>query len=134
MDNDLRAYRQHVVKAEQQSIEAYDKGLLTLSGGALGVSFAFIRDIIGSDAMEYKELLVVAWSCWIGAIAATLVSFYCSHRALRKTIDQIDAETVYEERAGGKWSRVTNWLNAASGFLFLSGLVFIVIFVSLNMS
>ena len=32
----MNEYRNHIVLAEQKSIESYDKGLLSLSGGTLG--------------------------------------------------------------------------------------------------
>ncbi len=43
----LAAYRQHLVDAEQQMQAEYDKAVLVLSGGAIGLSMTFLKDIVG---------------------------------------------------------------------------------------
>jgi len=133
MDNDLKSYREHLIQAQQKSIEAYDKSLLSLSGGGLGVSIAFIKDIVGPAPIEKTCLLIVAWAFWIGTMSLTLASFYVSHLALQKTIRQVDEGKIHAERPGGTWTTVTIVLNIISGVLFLLGLLFIVIFASNNM-
>jgi hypothetical protein len=40
-------YRKHLVDSCQKSQEAYDKAVLALSAGALGVTINFVKDIIG---------------------------------------------------------------------------------------
>lgn len=37
---ELQAYRSHLVAADERAQENFDKTVLSLSGGALGVSFA----------------------------------------------------------------------------------------------
>jgi len=46
MEESLQEYRTHLVAAEQKAQEDYDKTVISLSGGALGISFAFIVDCI----------------------------------------------------------------------------------------
>lgn len=133
MDDELTSYRNHLVQSEQKSLEAYDKSLLALSGGALGISFAFINEIIGPGEINSDWLLVTAWACWVATMGGTITSFYVSHLALRRAIQQVDNKRIYVERPGGRFSAITNTLNAVSGGLFLLGLVFIVIFASVNM-
>ncbi len=135
MSADLEWYREHLVQAEQKSIEAYDKSLLALSGGALGVSFAFIKDItqlMMPGPFQSTYLLILAWSVWVLTIGLTLFSFYSSHRALRKSIKQVDKGTIYKETAGGRWARATHCLNAAAGVLFVCGLALMIVFAARN--
>mgnify|MGYP006172313013 CR=1 FL=1 len=82
----MAAYRQSLIEAEKQGQDSFDKTVLSLSGGALGISFVFIKDIIGVGAIVLPHLLLAAWVCWALSMLAILVSFYTSNRALRKAI------------------------------------------------
>lgn len=126
MDADKAERRRHLVLAEQQSVADYDKAILALAGGGLGVSIAFIRDIVGARADLPFGLLYWSWGVWAGSMASTLLSFYASRLALRKAIHQLDAG---ERETGGCAAAVTEYLNLVSGLAFLAGLVLIAIFV-----
>ena len=130
MQDDLKRYRDQVVEADQKSVEAFDKTVLTLSAGGLGLSLTFVSDIVGCENVVFTTGLEAAWGLWIASLAMTLTSFYFSHLALRKTIRQIDDGEIQRENPGGKWTPITNVLNATSGIAFLCGLVFIVVFIS----
>jgi hypothetical protein len=133
MDEQLKSYRNHLVLAEQKAQEDYDKTVLSLSGGALGVTFAFLKDLVGSNPISYKGFLFWAWICWAFSIAATLCSYHASHKALRKTIYQVDKGAIYDEIPGGKSSSFTSFLNRVSGALFVIGVILISIFVWINL-
>jgi len=130
-DAALREYRTFLVAAEQKSQEDYDKTVITLSGGALGVSFAFVKDIVGGQALAQPIWLCVAWIVWGLSVTSVLASFYFSHIALRKTIKQIDenTESLYKKTPGGVFTRVTQVLNALGGLLFLTGVVSMTVFI-----
>ncbi|WP_134984071.1 hypothetical protein [Xanthomonas axonopodis] len=53
-------YRQWLVVAEQKAQEDYDKTVLTLSGGALGISFAFVKDIVGQNPIQNSSWLLIS--------------------------------------------------------------------------
>lgn len=79
-------YRKHLAQLEAQSQDAYDKAVITLSAGALGVSLAFLRDIVGPAGTHDLSLALVAWISWTVSLASVLWSFYSSRAALRWTI------------------------------------------------
>ena len=133
MDEQLKSYRNHLVLAEQKALEDYDKTIISLSGGALGVTFAFLKELVGNNPISYKGFLFCAWMCWAISIAATLFSYLASHKTLRKAIQQVDKGVIYTENPGGKLSSVTIFLNWASGVLFVVGVVLISTFVWLNL-
>ena len=136
MNDQLEKYRDYLVQSERKSFEAYDKGLLTLSGGALGISIVFIRDIIGPEPLECiinLNFLFSAWLCWGITLGGTLISFYISHLALRKTIKQLDDKSIYNELPGGIYTVIIKYLNAFNGIMFLLGMILFVIFVKENM-
>jgi hypothetical protein len=45
---ELAAYREWLVKTDHSASEAYDKAVMTLSGGALAISISFVREIAPS--------------------------------------------------------------------------------------
>ena len=122
------SYRDMLQKLEQESQKSYDKTVLTLSGGALGVSFAFVKDIIGDSPVVCNIALTLAWVIWGFSVACVLFSFFFSQRALKKAVYQLDAGNI----PGNYFDKVTSFLNVAGGVLFLLGLISMVVFVAKN--
>jgi len=133
MDDQLHAYRQHLVLAEQKAQEVYDKTVLSLSGGALGISFAFVDKFLTGDTVYGKAYLVSAWFCWGLSVAVVLASHFFSQRALRRAIEQVDQGEIYIRAPGGVFSRITDICNTAGGALFLIGLVMMILFIDTNL-
>jgi len=132
-DKRLEEYRAHIVAAEQKAQEDFDKTVISLSGGALGISFAFLKDIVGTDPVSDTIFLLSAWVSWGLSVTSVLVSYYTSHLALRRTIRQIDAGDVYTVLPGGWATRITAALNGLGGILFLAGVALMIIFVAYNL-
>ncbi len=133
MSKDLKEYRSYLVNAEQKSQEDYDKTVLSLSAGALGISFAFLKDMIGPGPILHKSYLFGAWMCWGISSSVVLFSFFASNLALRRAIKQVDEGTIYKQRPGGWFDTLTAILNALGGVLFLVGVVLIALFVLNNL-
>jgi hypothetical protein len=145
----LYEYRKLCVAAEQKAQDDFDKSVLALSGGALGVSFAFIKDIVGPGAIIHPYLLVSAWAAWGASIVATLASYWFGQQALRTAIDQVDVtlrkrkgaegqkgtegqKGIDGEIPGRKFAWITAALNVMAGLLFVLGVASIVTFVGAN--
>ena len=133
MDAEMQAYWKHVLEADQKSVEAFDKNILALSGGALGLSLVFLKKVVGTNDPQNTEWLLGAWICWVLAISLTLASFYFSHRGLRRTLYQIGENKLPDGAPGGWWSAATSCTTLASGITFLIGLICIVWFVYSNL-
>ena len=133
MDQQLDEYRSLLISAEQKAQEDFDKTVLSLSGGALGISFAFVKDIVGDHPLAQPGFLLLSWIVWGVSVTCVLASFYFSQQALRRAIRQVDMGKIYEQTPGGLYSRITAILNALGGLLFLVGVVCIVIFASYNL-
>jgi hypothetical protein len=135
-DASLTGYRHHLVLAEQKSQEDYDKALLSLSGGALGVSFVFVDKIVDRSHVVGPYLLIGAWIVWGVSIAAVIASYWCSRRALRCAIEEVDQnspETPVPRKPGGSMARVTEALNVLAGVLFVGGVILMALFASANL-
>jgi hypothetical protein len=132
--SDLSEYRDLLVSAEKDSQEQFDKTVLSLSGGALGISFVFLKDVVGSSPVLKPSLLMVSWFAWGLSTIVVLASFYLSHLALRRAIVQVDSGAMGKQRAGGWFSIATAILNASRAILFFVGVCFITAFASANLS
>jgi len=135
MDEQLNEYRTYLRQAHQMAQENFDKTVLSLSGGALGISFAFIKDIVGPDALKARGLLYAAWLSWGISVTLVLASFYSSQRALHRALCQLESSNVEElqsAKLGGFADRITWTLNALAGILFLVGVILLTIFVRQN--
>jgi len=132
-DEVLSEYRQALLPAEQKAQEDFDKTVVSLSGGALGVSFAFVKDFLGDRAPTSLWLLEVAWVAWGLSVTAILVSYFTSRFALRRAIQQVDDRSILHQPPGGKFTFWTHVLNGCGGLLFLVGVAAIGVFVFKNL-
>ena|SRR6266498_2762541 len=126
-------YRRGLQTLEQQMQSEYDKAILALSGGALGVSMAFLKDVVIKQGVHGGCFLLLAWICWGLSVTCTLFSYYTSAQALRKAVQQTDEKTIYLTWANGRFNHFTKWLSRIAGLLFMLGIVFIVFFVAHNL-
>lgn len=131
---DFEEYRKILVNQLDKAQEDYDKAVLSLSGGGLGVSFAFIKDILpsGLNTAKSPSLLFLAWICWVISVAFVLASHFFSQLTFRKAIYQIDDGTIGNEHPGGAYDLATAIMNFLDGALFLAGTVLIICFAYAN--
>ena len=125
-------HRVHLVEAREKAFEGFDRTVLVLSGGALGVSITFVKDLIAPGMLMGKRCLLSSWTCWGVSLLAVLVSYYFSQLTLNRAIAELD-KGIRSERPGGLLRNFTLTLNALSGLLFFAGLILFVIFVSTNL-
>ena len=112
---------------------AYDKAVMTLSGGALGISFAFVKDIVKEPLPDTIYWLWLAWLSFGLSLTAVLISMLFSQKAIRVAIDQVDKGTIYSSTPGGISSWITSVLTWISGLGFISGVVILAYFVKINL-
>jgi hypothetical protein len=124
-------YRDQLLGTAEKAQELFDRTLLTLSGGALGVSFAFVKQFVGQTPMLDRPWLVTAWAAWVGSLVTSLLSHYASVLAHERAIVDVDHDR------DGKLGKALNWsvriLNGLSLVGFLSGLGFMAAFVHQNL-
>lgn len=106
-DGAYAAYQDHrktLIAGEQERGKSFDNYLLTLSGGALGLSLTFIGDMVTPGAIESAWLIIVSWLLLVGTVLAIMVTIYLSHEAHGKFCEILDEECA----KGGRdfWKRV----------------------------
>jgi hypothetical protein len=126
-------YRDKLLELEAQSQDSFDKTLVSLSGGALGVSFAFVDKFLHAKPARSVVALEAAWSFWVLSLALVLSSHFISTLAMRRSVQQIDRREPLQDRMGGRYHSVLLFLNPASGVAFLAGLFCAGYFVAKNL-
>ncbi len=133
--NEKEAYykiRQSYDDAELEVSGRYDKWILTLSGGALGLSITFIEKIAKNPTPETLYLLKLSWGCLVISLLSALLSLVTSQSAIRETRKKLDL--AYSEKRDPnlgfpRWfTNFTNLLNWGSLFLFIVGVIFLCFF------
>jgi hypothetical protein len=131
-DDPLTPYLTHLLDARDRARAAYDKAVLALSGGALALSFVYIRDVVGDDGpIVAGNVLVWSWISFAVSIAAILGAMLTSQEALRVTIRR-----VYDKKLpaleGGWHAIVTNLLRVLAAASFVLGVVLLALVVRQN--
>lgn len=143
-DNDqsrLELYNEHRKQAWndiQSSTDSFDQALLALSSGALGISLAFIKDIVPLKEAVWLGLLFTSWISFAACILVTVFSFQLSIKAQKEHLEYlpkyyVEGKEEYLTRRScySKILTFFTWLAATS---FLVGLVCTVVFCINNVS
>ncbi len=129
-------YYKEINSRTLSNIENYDKAILSLSVGLLGLSITFIKNIVSLNKTDDLYLLQLSWLFLVFAIMTTILSFLSGNFANEKHLEF--AEDYYlndNEHAFDKksiWTTITEWLNRFSGIWFILGIILTVIFVNTN--
>lgn len=133
--------RKVYMAGEQQAYDDFDKAMLTLAGGAFGLSVLFVQQFAPNPIMTW--LLFTAWCCFIISLLATMISFMTSQKAFRKSIDNLDRIYSFNESEDIKHASndvidddpndvMTERLNIASIIFFIIGSIFLATFAYYN--
>lgn len=131
----LAETRADLLKRQISNAENYDKAVLSLSTFFLGLSLAFLKDFVPVQRAEWRSLLYGSWIVLTCAVVSTIASFLLSQRAIDVQLKK--AEDYYlrgDQVALGKSriAKVTDWVNAVSGVLFVFGVSLATAFVIVN--
>jgi len=119
-------------EAELEVSGRYDKYILTLSGGALGLSITFIEKIASNPTSDTLIWLKLSWGCLVVSLLAALLSLVTSQSAIRENREELDSahsENRAPRLSFPRWfTYVTNALNWGALLLFILGVVFLCVF------
>jgi uncharacterized BrkB/YihY/UPF0761 family membrane protein len=117
--------RKRLTDLHEKATDAFDRAVMTLAGGALGISLAFVHDV--APKPRHTWVMGLSWLFFALSLLLILGSFLTSERATVSMVDKWDRE---EEIERGKWTDYLNW--GAAGALIL-GVILLVIFAWLNL-
>lgn len=116
----------------QSSTDSYDQSLLTLSSGGLGLSIAFIKDIVPLQHATWLMLLYISWVAFGLCILTTVVSFQVAIATQREHLGHcwkfyIERDNSYQDKRG-RYSRLLTWCTMIAGGLFVLALACTIVF------
>jgi hypothetical protein len=131
--------RNSLIDAKREGTRFFDKAILTLAGGAFGLSLTFIRQSSPNIIPRCKYLLVFAWAGFCISILSTLISFLTSQSACLKQIEILGDEWLAKDdrdkkvNIKNKPAIRTKRLNVISIFAFIIGTICLAWFTIVNL-
>lgn len=129
-------YRQHLLEGRRLSFQQFDKAVLTLSGGGLGLSLTFIDRVVPLSTATHKWILALAWGLFAVSVMSTLISFITSQFAFDRELMLSEDYYMHDnEEALTQLNRpatLTKAINVISAASFLLAVMCLVYFVSIN--
>jgi hypothetical protein len=125
----------------------YDRAVLTISTGALGVSIVFVEKLAPNPALYTAPALIVGWLLLLASVVFQLLALEGSQTATNEQIRILDRqygaifkhetaanyEHLYEQAENKAVKRVTLF-NSISLWALVAGIVSILVFSSINIT
>jgi hypothetical protein len=152
---ELKDYKSNLYSTLSRDLSEFEKNFLLISGGILAFSITFIREIVAINVAEHLFLLYISWSFIIISIGLMMYTFLkssiasddlweitdnfiISNKLYRDeddlNVNQVDAikkevnETLYKNK------KILRCIRFESVAAFIFGVVFLAIYVALNLS
>lgn len=131
--------RNLLIKGETESAQGFDKTLITLSAGALGLTVPFIRYL--APQQKRLDFLFLAWTGFLVSLFCVLLSYFFAQLAYRRALKNLDV-LYYPKNAGSsttqedqrnRWTPVIYILSVASIASLVFGVFFFLRFALKNL-
>lgn len=112
-----------------------DKSILTVSGVTLAFSLTYIDKIAPLNNAQFPLLIVSAWICLSVSCAFTIISLHAAYKCTCSYINQYDNNYKNNETGNkltSRWETLTSLSNNFSLVLFITGLILLIAFSTLN--
>lgn len=111
------------------SIGKFDSQVLYLSSGALGLTLAFIKDILPIDKSSFIGLFYAAIWLFVLTILFSFIAHYISSTLIAKRIEDIENNNTDNI----KESKIITRLNIFQIIGLIAGIICLVLFVNINL-
>jgi quinol-cytochrome oxidoreductase complex cytochrome b subunit len=129
----LKDYKAELIKVLEKSQEGFEKQLSYISAGALGLSMIFIEKVVKNiNHANFKWLLAGSWFLLGLTLTANLISHLISARNMYKTLEDIENDKYEPEKVRRRTNNI-NKLNYATVVSLLFGILFLILFVTINL-
>ena len=132
-DNNNDSYADEQYKTLSYSQDQFDKNVLFIASGALGVSFAFVEKLVPDLANAInKDCLTKAWYWFAAVIFMSLLSHFVSILSLRWSISHHEDDDFDKKKDYWNWS--IRGLNVFMIIGLLVGTLFLINFINDNIN
>ena len=128
-DENDNKYLDKIYEAYFESAKQFDKHILFIASGALGISFSFIKDIVDLKYSIYNFILIVSWIDLAVVILLSLISHYISKQALNEKLKLFYHK---EQTKADKLNSNVKCLNISMIIMLVFGIILLVTFVGIN--
>ena len=130
--------KDELVSSQRSNSENFDKSILTLSSAGIGITVSFLSNIINISEASVIFLLYLSWFLFCAAIISTILSFLNSQRGIKLQLEYaekyyLDGKEEYLKK-NNKFAARVEKLNIWSARSFISAIIFLVIFVIINIT
>lgn len=128
--------REELTQNQRSNAENFDKGILTLSSAGLGISVAFLDNIIKLPAATCHFLLYSSWVLFILTIITTLLSYIMGQKGIKLHL-HFAHEYYLEEKESflTKENRYAKFVDKYSSWtisFFISAIITLMLFIIIN--
>jgi len=122
-------YLDKIYEAYFESAKQFDKHILFIASGALGISFSFIKDIVNLKDAVCNSVLIISWVDLALVILLSLLSHYISKQALNEKL-----KLFYHKKQtkADKLNNIVKYLNISMIIMLVLGIILLVTFVGIN--
>lgn len=112
----MREYRKFLEQCETEATSELDKTTIALSGGAIGIAIAFLKEIPATTPeWAIVRLFGGGLAALVVSVVGVLLSLMASRKSMRYELQCVDGirKKPDAEQAGGKWRSATetfNWM------------------------
>lgn len=129
MVEEKESYLEQLNKAYIESSSQFDKQVLFIASGTLGISLAFIKDVVKLNVATNKVLLLLAWIFFGAVILICILSHYTSLKAINYKIENLYQKKDKTSKRFDFWTQTFNILM----MIFLAtGLILLFVFIGIN--
>lgn len=118
-------YLEQLYKGFAYSSEQFDKAILFVSSGALGISITFLDKIINLSTSSCNNILVLSWIFEAITIILFTINHYVSLQTFNSAIKAAYNENVIH-------SKLVKYINLISIITLSLGLLLLIIFIFIN--
>jgi MFS family permease len=128
----LQSFREDLVRIAEKSQDNFESQLSYIAAGTIGVTIAFVSDIVPIDRAKYIIFLLIGWLLLAACLFINLYSHIVSFRNHRQTISDIDKKN-YDPDVATRRNKIINRWNLGSLWTLITGIIGILLFISINM-
>lgn len=124
-------YEKQVFETLNKSQDDFEKQLSYISAGSLGLSMIFIEKIVTLNNAHSKWLLITSWILLATTLFINLISHLVSSHYNYKILDDVQ-KRIDTKLSVVKFNCVINTLNLVTVITLILGMLFLIIFSSIN--
>ena len=124
--------RDLLAKIKEKGDDDYEKNITYISAGTLVLSLTFIEKIVNLGDSNSVVILIISWILLALTLLANLISHQLSSYYHEKTICDFDADDPNLEKNINKRNKVIRTINWGTTFSLVVGILFLILFCSIN--